>query len=300
MRNDFESNYLMHHGILGQKWGKKNGPPYPLGASDHSASEKKAGWKKSLGGGRNEEEYQKPSKLKQFKNRLNTKEFREAQQEYARQKYAHEDSKLESEKMHRNAKLAKENPYISKYSSKMYEDWEKNYNINMARSEAVCKRLVDKYGEKALASGMTSFDKQRMKMLAFQREEFEKEKESDVVQKMKKAHEVEQSYNTIKADQKGISKSMANDMVSDIRRWQKEDGYKLPKEYSSKTDKQLKEIIQKEVYDRITELEKDGISKFGDDTINFNISGLEAYSDYQPLTVDYDIKNKKVKNFYYL
>lgn len=43
--------YLSHHGILGQKWGKKNGPPYPLGESDHSASEKKAGWKKSLGKG---------------------------------------------------------------------------------------------------------------------------------------------------------------------------------------------------------------------------------------------------------
>ena len=42
------SNELCHHGILGQKWGKRNGPPYPLGASDHSASEKKAGWKKSL------------------------------------------------------------------------------------------------------------------------------------------------------------------------------------------------------------------------------------------------------------
>lgn len=48
MRNDFESNYLAHHGILGQKWGKKNGPPYPLDAGGHSASEKKAGWRKSL------------------------------------------------------------------------------------------------------------------------------------------------------------------------------------------------------------------------------------------------------------
>lgn len=41
MRNDFESNYLMHHGILGQKWGKKNGPPYPLGESQKSSLEKK-------------------------------------------------------------------------------------------------------------------------------------------------------------------------------------------------------------------------------------------------------------------
>lgn len=48
MRNDFESNYLAHHGILGQKWGHKNGPPYPLDANDHSSSEKKAGWMKSL------------------------------------------------------------------------------------------------------------------------------------------------------------------------------------------------------------------------------------------------------------
>lgn len=32
---------LYHHGIRGQRWGKKNGPPYPLDASDHSKLEKK-------------------------------------------------------------------------------------------------------------------------------------------------------------------------------------------------------------------------------------------------------------------
>lgn len=61
MRNDFGSNYLAHHGILGMRWGRKNGPPYPLGSEDHSAREKKVGWRKSLGSGRNEELYGKSS-----------------------------------------------------------------------------------------------------------------------------------------------------------------------------------------------------------------------------------------------
>lgn len=33
---------------MGQKWGKQNGPPYPLDSDDHSSAEKKAGWRQSL------------------------------------------------------------------------------------------------------------------------------------------------------------------------------------------------------------------------------------------------------------
>lgn len=37
-----ETIYLAHHGIKGQKWGKQNGPPYPLKESQKSKREKNA------------------------------------------------------------------------------------------------------------------------------------------------------------------------------------------------------------------------------------------------------------------
>lgn len=34
--------YLAHHGIKGQRWGERNGPPYPLGGGDYTQTEWKA------------------------------------------------------------------------------------------------------------------------------------------------------------------------------------------------------------------------------------------------------------------
>lgn len=36
------SDYLSHHGILGQKWGTRNGPPYPLKGGSYTRTEQKA------------------------------------------------------------------------------------------------------------------------------------------------------------------------------------------------------------------------------------------------------------------
>lgn len=41
---------MTHHGILNQKWGVRNGPPYPLGGGDYSAAEKRAIYKKRKSG----------------------------------------------------------------------------------------------------------------------------------------------------------------------------------------------------------------------------------------------------------
>lgn len=49
MRND-KNNYLSHHGVKGQEWGVRNGPPYPI--------EDKVAKKKTIAYSANKETYE--------------------------------------------------------------------------------------------------------------------------------------------------------------------------------------------------------------------------------------------------
>lgn len=60
---DLTDEFLEHHGILGQKWGKRNGPPYPLG-SDESTGKRL----KSSKGGIIERHKKKKTAKKRVKN----------------------------------------------------------------------------------------------------------------------------------------------------------------------------------------------------------------------------------------
>lgn len=82
---------LYHHGIQGQKWGQRNGPPYPLSKSAHSSREKKKQWWKSLLGGDSQsksDKKNKPKKKVEVKNQNEekTEEEKKAEYESAKQK----------------------------------------------------------------------------------------------------------------------------------------------------------------------------------------------------------------------
>ncbi len=132
MRNDFESNYLMHHGILGQKWYHRNGPPYPLDAKDHSAAEKKAGWMKSLSNSI------KDHKKKKQRTKALVK-ARKARAENAKKEAERQAYEAEKEKALKSGKASEILKYKGDLTNEQLQravgrlDWEKRLNEMSAK-----------------------------------------------------------------------------------------------------------------------------------------------------------------------
>lgn len=120
--NEIEKNYLAHHGILGQRWHKRNGPPYPLDAGDHSKQEKEAGYKKSLNGGRNEQLYDRKTRKRAAKEAA--RDLNRNDQEMAENRYKFNQAKKKFDKYEKKMFKAKEgSKKREKYASKSLDAW---------------------------------------------------------------------------------------------------------------------------------------------------------------------------------
>ena len=143
----FDKDYLEHHQILGAKWGKKNGPPYPLGSGDHSSAEKKAaaaaGVKVGKDSGKGSIDNVKKKKkaplteeekrlkaeearlkgdsknINKYMDKLTTDELRDAQARAQIKKSLSEEKQSKAEKDKRDAMLSGDKEKVKEYATKM-------------------------------------------------------------------------------------------------------------------------------------------------------------------------------------
>lgn len=143
----FNKDYLEHNGILGQKWGKKNGPPYPLGKGDHSAAEKnaakaagvKVGKSSGKGSIENVKKNKKPplteeekrlkaeearlkgdsKNINKYMDKLTTDELRDAQARAQIKKSLAEEKQSKADKEKKEAMLSGDKEKVKEYATKM-------------------------------------------------------------------------------------------------------------------------------------------------------------------------------------
>lgn len=98
------ANYIIHSGILGQKWGVRNGPPYPLAPEQKSKSEKTKN--------RQDKRWIK-------KNDKKIRRYAEGQTREAMKRYDKEELRNKYNKYNKNGKISSN--YATAYNKKLAE-----------------------------------------------------------------------------------------------------------------------------------------------------------------------------------
>lgn len=124
------NNELYHHGILGQKWGVRNGPPYPLSAGDHSKAEKKAGWRQSLSS------YSSSVK--------GAKAARKERDDAIQKAYEKTEKRIESKYKNFENLSEKDADKLNKADAKARSDWKNSKDQYKAEKAEAFKKLTDR------------------------------------------------------------------------------------------------------------------------------------------------------------
>ena len=90
-------------------------------------------------------------------------------------------------------------------------------------------------------------------------------------------------------DKGTIGKQVSEELYNDFKRWQDDGDNTLSTMFKGKTEKQVKDILKKDISNNI-----EPVKFINNDSVSF-VTYSGKYQDSHPLMIDYDLKNKKVK-----
>lgn len=123
---------LAHHGIKGMHWGKRNGPPYPLGYSEHTAEQKQKNPKALIDGNENTN----PKKSKS-KNQNGIKKKSDTRDDLEMDKDARMMKSINSKKTETTSNGQTKEGFLSKHRQNLVAKYENaGYSKNVAETLA--------------------------------------------------------------------------------------------------------------------------------------------------------------------
>lgn len=312
MRNDFESNYLMHHGILGQKWGVRryqnpDGSLTPAGRERYGVKEGEGTGHISTAKGYNKriKDLNKAIKINKKKRGKehtkianNPENFLGMNKKHANKiaEYSENIKKGEEELEKLFAKAESEGYKVSfgKVKEQKYDKWaDEEVQPSSVRASIAAGKYAANPTEKnrAKLDALNEKDAERWKKAKEEKAKL-KDKPSSSTPK------AEVNDKQISTNKSKISKDVAIGMAADLKRWHKSGDSKMPSQLQGKTDAEIVKLIQSKIEKQISNYNKDSVYEYKDGTIDFVIDGIDEYSGAAPITVEYNPRTKKV-DFHY-